>query len=282
MVVNLSIKYRGRLSGCNYDCAYCPFAKRVDDKTALQQDAAELGRFVDWADAQQGQLKILFTPWGEALIRKPYQEAMIRLSHMPHVARVSIQTNLSCALGWIQQLNTDTAALWCTYHPDEVPMDKFLGQCATLDAAGLSYSVGVVGFKSAFTHIEILRDRLPASTYLWVNAYKDEGKDYYSPEDIAFLTGIDRHFEINLAQYNSLGRACDGGFKSVSIDGKGDVRRCHFIPDILGNIYDGNLDAALQPRLCTRNICDCHIGYVSIPDLELDQVFGGWALGRIL
>lgn len=283
MGLNLSIKYRGLLSGCNYDCHYCPFAKRVDDRETLARDAADLSRFVNWIEGQaDGNFRILFTPWGEALIRKAYQSALCRLSQMPQVSRVSIQTNLSCGLGWVKDLDKDTASLWCSYHPEEVTADKFLSQCAKLETSGIAYCVGTVGTKDAFAAISELREKLPAHIYLWINAYKDEGPNYYSASDIKFLKTIDPKFGINLVNYPSLGRACNAGERTVSIDGKGDVRRCHFIPEIIGNIYDAPLESALRPRLCNREICDCHIGYSNIPDLDLDVIFGGWALGRMM
>lgn len=283
MGLNLSIKYRGILSGCNYDCHYCPFAKRVDDRATLARDAADLARFVDWIDVRQtGNFRILFTPWGEALIRKAYQSALCRLSYMPQVSRVCIQTNISCALGWIDNLDKETTSLWCTYHPQETTVDKFLSQCAKLDAGSISYCVGTVGTKDAFEAISELREKLPAHIYLWVNAYKDAGPNYYSAYDIEFIKAIDPKFEINLTSYPSLGRICNAGERAVAIDGKGDVRRCHFIPEVIGNIYDTGFENALRPRLCVRKVCDCHIGYSNIPDLNLDSVFGGWALGRMM
>ena len=283
MGLSLSIKYRGLLSGCNYDCHYCPFAKRIDDRKTLAQDAADLNRFVEWVEGRpKDNFKILFTPWGEALIRKPYQSALCRLSQMPQVSRVSIQTNLSCSLGWVNLLNKNTASLWCTYHPEEVSLEKFLSQCSKLDQAGISYCVGTVGTKDAFEAISNLRKKLPKHIYLWINAYKDEGPDYYTAPDIEFLKNIDPKFEVNLIDHSSLGRACHAGERAVAIDGKGDVRRCHFIPGVIGNIYDAPLEDALRPRLCDRKICECHIGYSNIPDLDLDATFDGWALGRML
>ena len=128
MGLELSILFRGVLSGCNYDCGYCPFAKRVDDKAVLKADARDLNRFVDWVGNRQADnLRILFTPWGEALIRKHYQNAMCDLSHMPQVKSVAIQTNLSSPLYWAKHLNPGSASLWCTYHPDQVSLKKFPG-----------------------------------------------------------------------------------------------------------------------------------------------------------
>jgi len=282
MGLDLSILYRGRLSGCNYDCHYCPFAKRVDDKATLTQDAADLARFVDWAETRADDaLRILFTPWGEALIRKPYQNALVSLSQMPQIKRASFQTNLSCALDWTDDLDKETASLWCTYHPGEVTAEKFLSQCAKLDARDIKYSVGMVGIKDAFSDIAALQKKLPAKTYLWINAFKDEGPNYYSEKDVAFLRDIDPHFEINLTNYESLNRPCRAGHESISVDGNGDIRRCHFIPEVIGNIYAQDITNVVSPKLCSRKICDCHIGYANIPDLNLDKNFTGWALGRI-
>jgi len=269
MGLKLSIKYRGVLSGCNYDCHYCPFAKRVDERETLARDASDLNRFVNWIESRpDGDFRILFTPWGEALIRKAYQSALGRLSHMPQVSRVSIQTNLSCRLGGGDEINKESASLWCTYHPQEVTADKFLSQCAKLDQAEMAYCVGTVGTKDAFTAISELRDKLPDHIYLWINAYKDEGDGYYTSSEIAFLKNIDPNFEINLTNHPSFGRVCDAGERVVSIDGKGDLRRCHFIPEVIGNIYDETFENALRQRPCSQKTCDCHIGYSSIPDLD--------------
>jgi MoaA/NifB/PqqE/SkfB family radical SAM enzyme len=36
------------LASCNYDCPYCPFAKRHDPPELLRADRAALARFTDW------------------------------------------------------------------------------------------------------------------------------------------------------------------------------------------------------------------------------------------
>ena len=282
MGLDISILYRGDLSGCNYDCGYCPFAKRVDDKAVLAKDAADLARFVEWIKAQpDGEFKILFTPWGEALIRKAYQRALCTLSHLPQVKRVTIQTNLSCKFGWIDGLNPDTASLWCTYHPTETMLEKFIAKCAILDAAKIPYCVGTVGIKETFSNIKALRAALPEHIYLWVNALKDKGDNYYTDTDIQTLTQIDKLFPVNLKDYPSMGKPCRAGATSISVDGDGNVRRCHFIPEIIGNLYDDNFKLAQTPTPCKRRICDCHIGYANMPELDLDDQFDGWALGRM-
>ncbi|GAA2645559.1 hypothetical protein GCM10009864_04710 [Streptomyces lunalinharesii] len=50
-----------------------------------------------WAAQQtDDRLSVLFTPWGEGLVRSWYRRALVELSRLPHVRRVAIQTNLGC------------------------------------------------------------------------------------------------------------------------------------------------------------------------------------------
>ena len=68
--MTLSVLYRGPLASCNYDCAYCPFAKHRSSEEELAADRAGLRRFVDWVTSGAAEaLEILFTPWGEVLVR---------------------------------------------------------------------------------------------------------------------------------------------------------------------------------------------------------------------
>lgn len=275
----LTILWRGSLTSCNYACPYCPFAKTHDDRAALARDRAALERFVGWALAAERPLEVLFTPWGEALIRKAYQDALARLSNAPHVRTVAIQTNLSCNLGWIAACNPRKAAFWATYHPGETRLEAFLGKIAALERKGARYSVGVVGLRQHFAEIEALRAALPPSAYLWVNAYKDE-PDYYGAEEVDRLRRIDPLFDLNLADWPSRGRACAGGETTIAVDAAGDARRCHFLADPIGNIYDPAFESALRPRACPADTCGCHIGYAHLKDLDLRGLFGEGFLER--
>jgi MoaA/NifB/PqqE/SkfB family radical SAM enzyme len=281
LALNLSILYRGHLASCNYGCGYCPFAKRHDTREALERDYAALSRFVDWIAARPAdRFKVLFTPWGEALIRRPYREAMTRLGRMAQVDRVAIQTNLSCNLEWVAECDLDRVAFWCTWHPGEVAREAFLDQCRVLHRIGARYSVGIVGLREHFDEIEAMRAALPASTYLWVNAYKRVA-DYYTPAEVDRLVAVDPLFELNLKVYPSRGRACRAGEEMITVDGDGNVRRCHFVRDVIGNIYDPAFEDVLRPRPCSGDACRCHIGYVHMRDLDLYTLFGDGVLERI-
>ena len=272
----LTVHYRGPLSSCNYGCGYCPFAKAWEEPAVLEADRRGLERFVTWCEAHGPGLSILFTPWGEALVRRWYREAMVRLSH--RVARVAAQTNLSMKLDWLEQANLDSLALWTTWHPGECSLERFLRQTARLDAMGVRYSVGVVGLREHFDAIRDLRARTSAP--LWVNAYKRE-PDYYSDDERAWLNEVDPRFDDN-REHPSLGRACRAGSTHFTVDGEGWVRRCHFVDEApLGNLYTGALDGMLKPRTCPNTVCRCHIGYVHLEHLRLYEVYGDGLMERI-
>lgn len=275
-----SILYRGPLSSCNYSCTYCPFAKTKNTKAELADDAARLMRFVDWVKTRQEQIGILFTPWGEGLIRKAYQQAMTTLSHLPQVRRVSIQTNLSGSLNWMQEVDKEAFALWTTFHPSQIALEDFVARCWQLEDMGIRYSVGFVALQEDLPYLQQLRQALPEHRYLWANAYK-RVNDYYSPEDIQYIEQIDPLFSYNNQYHPSLGKSCQAGHTAFTVDGVGDVRRCHFIGAVLGNIYQQDIKEVLKPRVCTNESCGCYIGYVHLDELDLYQTYQQGVLERI-
>ncbi|HEX2314698.1 MAG TPA: STM4011 family radical SAM protein [Thermomonospora sp.] len=274
----LTILYRGPLASCDYDCPYCPFAKRRDTPEQLRADRAALERFEGWVAKQTQPVSVLFTPWGEGLVRSWYRRALVRLSHLPHVERVAIQTNLSHRTAWTSEADLTSLALWATYHPGQVPYERFLAKSLDLTERGVRHSVGIVGLPEHLPVARRLRADLPASTYLWVNAA--EGRTY-TDEEAAGWSEIDPLFSYSRHPHRSRGLPCRTGDTVISVDGDGDVRRCHFVPERLGNLYDGTSRLALRPRPCPAATCDCHIGYVHLEPVGLYDVFAGGILERI-
>jgi MoaA/NifB/PqqE/SkfB family radical SAM enzyme len=281
--MTLKILYRGYLTDCNYTCNYCPFSKTKNTAEEQQQDNHALQAFVDWVEKNScadRPMEILLTPYGEAMVRPWYRQAFLQLSHLPYVKKIAVQTNLSWHTSWLTEANVERTAIWATYHPDYISTEKFLEKCAQLSALKVAHSVGVVGIKEHFEKIQQLRSQLPSNTYLWINAYKDV-PDYYSADEIEFVCSIDPHFLTNLKNYSSHNQACRTGYEVVSIEGNGDLYRCHFIKEKRGNIFKDDLNNMLWRSPCTRNICDCHIGYVHMEDLNLYQLYGDRVLERI-
>ncbi|MHB9026090.1 MAG: STM4011 family radical SAM protein [Armatimonadota bacterium] len=280
MGVSYTLLYRGPLSGCNYQCHYCPFAARTDTPALLQEDKQALRRFCDWVSSRQEELAVFFVPRGEALSHSWYQEAIVSLSHLPHIRKVAIQTNLSGDIAWVARCRDDRLGLWCSYHPSQADASTFQGQCSQLDTIGISFSVGMVGVHEHFAEISEMRAALPAHVYLWVNAYKHE-EPYYSEEDVRFLSAIDPLFTYNLSRYPSLGEACACGDTVCFIDGAGTIRRCPFTAKAIGNIFAGDFPTALHCQICSNAECHCYIGYVHMKRLGLGDVFGAGILERV-
>ncbi|OYE03972.1 STM4011 family radical SAM protein [Nostoc sp. 'Peltigera membranacea cyanobiont' 232] len=279
--MHLTILYRGSLISCNYGCEYCPFAKRQQTAAELAIDKQSLERFVNWISQHpQHQFSILFTPWGEALIHSWYQQALIKLTQLPNVNKAAIQTNLSCNLDWVEECNKDKLALWATFHSEWVSRDRFLQKCLNLDNKNIKFSVGVVGFPKFQAEIAALRQELPNHVYLWINAVKAELPNL-SPADREFFQSIDPLYELNTNHYPSFGYSCRAGKSAISVDGDGTMRRCHFIKEPIGNIYDSDWEAALVNQPCSNQSCHCHIGYVHLEYLKMNQVFGSGILERI-
>ncbi|MEO8698573.1 MAG: STM4011 family radical SAM protein [Kofleriaceae bacterium] len=278
--MKLDILYRGPLASCNYGCEYCPFAKRKDSREQLAVDRTQWRRFVAWVTAlpPADRIGVLVTPWGEALIRRWYQDGLAELSHLPQTTRCAAQTNLSGSLDWIAAANPARLALWCTYHPEWTTLEGFLAQTAKLADAGVQFSVGVVGQREYADAARALRAALPAETYLWINAVKALA---YDEAELAGWQAIDPLFRLNAERWPSLGKACGAGERAITVDGDGTMRRCHFIADPIGNLYEPAWRDALVPRACTNVDCHCHIGYVHLDYLELDKVFATGLLERV-
>ena len=230
--------------------------------------------------ARARKIGILITPWGEALIHRYYRRAMSALSQMKNVYRITIQTNLSGRFDEFENANRDTISLWATFHPSETTLAEFVSQCERLDAIGIRHSVGVVGLREHFEQIEQLRRALPVKTYIWINACK-RNPNYYQADEIDRLTKVDPYFPLNNRRYPSANFPCEAGETSFTVDALGDMRRCHFIDRVIGNIYSSDFESALESRLCTVPTCGCYIGYIHRPDLNLKAIYGAGLLDRI-
>ncbi len=278
--MTLRILYRGALDSCNYACGYCPFAKKPASRETLATDLTALERFVGHiATTCDRTYGILFTPWGEALAHRGYQRACAALSQVDHVERVAIQTNLSARAAWLRDARAERVGIWATCHPGQVKRETSVSRAMEYAAAGASLSVGIVGLPEHLEEARALRDELPAAIYVWVNAAKSS--HMLDDAQHQAFEAIDPLFDFNTHYHPSLGRACEAGQHVISVDGHGAARRCHFVPEPIGNLYDGTAYGALRPRLCPNTTCGCHIGYVHMPELGLGSVFGSGILERV-
>lgn len=272
MTSRLGVLYRGPLDSCNYACSYCPFAKRPARRAMLERDREALARFVAWATApSQWNLEILFTPWGEALVWPWYREAIVALSHAPSVRQVSIQTNGTAPMDFLARADLSRVSLWISWHPTEIDAAPFVAKIAALRGAGVRLSVGAVAVPDRMADIEAMRAALPDAVPMWLNACKPGVR--YDEAMLARGRAIDPAFDLDVRAHRPRGEPCLAGLDTVSVDGDGTVRRCHFVDDVLGNLYTDDLATMLRPRDCTRLRCDCWIGYSNLPKLGVRDAF---------
>ena len=59
------------------------------------------------------------------------------------------------------------------------------------------------------------------------------------------------------------------------------LRRCHFIDAPIANLYQLGFERKLQLTPCTNSRCNCYIGYVHMPHLGLDKIYGEGLVERI-
>ena len=91
-----------------------------------------------------------YSVW-RSMIHAYYQEAMAKLSRLPLVECVGIQSNFSfdveTFMARLQENNADITKLrlWGTFHPEMTSIEKFRVQCISLKDNGIQFSVGIVG-----------------------------------------------------------------------------------------------------------------------------------------
>jgi len=231
-----------------------------------------MDRFAAWIETQtEIRWDILFTPWGEALVRSWYRRAVARLTRLPHVDRVAVQTNLSCGLDWMKDCRTSRLALWATFHPTEIGCDTFCRKVVAVFEQGIGISAGVVAVPEHFEHIAALRRGLPPEVYMWINAQQPRSRPY-TDDEVGWLASIDPHFRSTLRREPSRNRFCRAGRESFTVDSSGDMRRCHFVADVIGNIFESEWHKALLPRRCPNRFCDCLLGKSQF-DAQSKQAF---------
>jgi MoaA/NifB/PqqE/SkfB family radical SAM enzyme len=277
--MSLLVLFRTRLEWCNYTCGYCPWnatARRVPAEE-FRADEGRLTRVVNRVAELPQPVEFFITPKAEYLVLPYWREAVGRLLALPQVRRVTVQTNLSFDLAsFLNAVDATRLALWTTYHPTEVPPDELEALHAKWDLLrrrGVPFSVGVVGTRANLPHLRRLRERLPRDVYLWVNPYQRE-PNYYGPADLAEIRAVDPYFDRNNQYFPSRGRPCDAGHRAVYLDDEGDLRRCFFVGDVIGNIFAGGWRTLDRAEPCPRATCHCYVGHMHIVELGFRGLYG--------
>ena len=284
--MSLLVLFRTRLEWCNYTCGYCPWnatAKRLP-VGAFREDETRLRHVLGRVAELSRPVEFFVTPKAEYLVLPYWRDAVGRLLALPQVTRVTVQTNLSFDVeAFLGAVDARKLALWTTYHPTEVPpaeIEALHDKWRLLRERGVPFSVGVVGTRENLPHLRALRRRLPADVYLWVNAYQRE-PDYYAPAESDEIRAIDPYFDLNNRYFPSRGRPCDAGHRAVYLDDEGDLRRCFFVGEVIGNLFRDGWRTTDGPEPCPRPTCHCYVGHMHIVELGFRDIYGENLAARI-
>ncbi len=277
--MSLLVLFRSRLEWCNYTCGYCPWNASVRKVPAeiFREDEARVRRVVDRVAQLPDRVEFFIAPKAEYLVLPYWREAVGRLLALPQVERVTMQTNLSFDLhAFLDSVDTGKLALWTTYHPTEVPpgeIEELHAKWRLLRERGVPFSVGIVGTRENLPHLHALRRRLDPDVYLWVNAYQRE-RNYYTPQELEEVRAVDPYFDLNNQDFPSRGRSCTAGQRAVYLDDEGDLRRCFFVGDVLGNLFRDGWRRLPAPLGCPKAGCHCYVGHMHVVELDFRAVYG--------
>jgi MoaA/NifB/PqqE/SkfB family radical SAM enzyme len=277
--MTLLVLFRSRLEWCNYACGYCPWNAEVRKVPAevFRADEARVRRVVARVAELPKAVEFFITPKAEYLVLPYWREAVGRLLALPQVRRVTVQTNLSFDLrDFLDEVDAAKLALWTTFHPTEVSaegVEDLHAKWRLLQERGIPFSVGIVGTRENLPHLLPLRRRLDRGVYLWVNAYQRE-RDYYTAGELDAIRAVDPYFDLNNQDFPSRGRPCTAGQRAVYLDDEGDLRRCFFVGDVLGNLFRDGWRRLEAPLACPRAGCHCYVGHMHTVDLDFRSVYG--------
>ena len=282
----LQVYYRGCLQFCNYACSYCPFCKKTKSENNIKRDKEQLMRFVDRMEQLSFSGAVQIIPYGEGMIHDYYWDALAKLSRLPGVDRVGIQSNFSFSVdGFVTRLQREQAklekiCLWGTFHPEQTTVSAFQSQCHRLQKAGIRFSVGVVGVPGQMETIQELRDAIPKESYMWINALEGAGRPYSQEEKEEFRK-IDPFFEQELRRLPADVEDCGGTY---FVRGDGRMYACPISQVVIGDFYQIQTMEELyemeKKRTCRSRFCHCHLAYNNRKK-ESNQMFGSYPAFRI-
>jgi len=287
------IIYRSRLEWCNFTCEYCYWHNKGDSIKLNKQEAADdkimLHKIIDRLQEKSDfEFEFFFTPAAEVIALPYYRQAMQKLIQLENCRVVTAQTNLSwnvkSFLEKIDQNLKHKIRFWATFHPtemDESKQEKWIEKVRHLKNEGIKFSVGAVGIKKNIPSIQKMKLVLDdLGIFFWVNAYK-RYEGYYNVEEIEALESVDPFFKRNNQFILHKNKPCSAGKSSFYLTDTGDIRRCNWVDDIIGNIYDDNFQPFTENNLCEAARCQCYVGHMMIPSEKYEEVYGDFRCSRI-
>src|SRR5262249_56388044 len=99
------------------------------------------------------------------------------------------------------------------------------------------------------------------------------GRNYYRPEERELIRGVDPLFDLNDQHFPSMGRPCTAGSHAVYLDDEGDLRRCFFVGDVIGNLFRDGWATLPPPTSCPVATCHCYVGHMHVLELDFPAIY---------
>ena len=267
---------------CNYDCSYCPSS--IHDNSSAHTDLEVLKNTVDKLMTLGKPIRLSFTG-GEPTVHPKFRELLQYCKHVG-ISWISVTTNgtlpaefyntlpieqlvfsVHFEYDWMRVVNTlrnvsATSKIQCIgqlmAHHDTIPFVKSVKY--VLDSDHIPNTVRRIrwteGDHDLFDDMRYNPDDL-----IWIKeqdaTVKENTVIFLKEEpDMPKLRHANDVIKLHLNKFK--GWTCNAGLESLMINWDGDVHRatCR-VGGSLGNIYEGNFVAPVEPITCNRNFCTC-------------------------
>lgn len=249
---------------CNIQCEYCCICDEIKNRSVI--NAINIDAVLDNLNNSGNTFKVEFTG-GEPFLIPNIVEAMKAIASHHFIA---FNSNL---------LSKKVPLILDSVHPDKVDfinasfhigelerknlVDKFMSHYYLLKSANFPICIVMVGYPKLKERILFYMEEFEKSgiDFLVLPFYgtcndKSYPESYTSDELSIFkieqnlFEGEKRHYRRN--------KFCNAGYNAITADYKGDVRSCHLLRKVLGNLYSG-FELKESLALCPSDFCSCPV-----------------------
>ena len=258
---------------CNYHCSYC-FAQKPLERSEFRRHSAQ-----EWEEAllsiyrTHGKCRLLLTG-GEPLL---YPDAVDLVIHLSRYHHVSVGTNLWVDKETLQRIalesNLQNLMISSSFHLEHSSIDSFTEKCLLLKEHGVPNWSSAVAYPEYLDEMPGIKSQfekkgLGIAFFPYVGLCNGRNfPDEYSEEELSILRHLDGWHTIadharqskKIELPRTKGILCYAGVRLISVDPKGDVRRCMPVDRVIGNLFAEDFSLPKAPLPCPLDVCNCEV-----------------------
>ena len=258
---------------CTYHCSYC-FAQKPLERSEFRKHSAR-----EWEEAllsiyrKHGKCRLILTG-GEPLFYPDAVDLVIRLSRYHHV---SVGTNLWVDKETLRRIAVESELqnlmISSSFHLEHTSIDSFVEKCLLLKERGVTNWSSAVAYPEYLDEMPRIKNHfeekgLGISFFPYIGLCNGRNfPDEYSEQELGILRRLDGWHAI--AEHSRRGKKielprtkgvlCYAGVKFVSVDPRGDVRRCMPVDRVIGNLFAEGFSLPEAPSPCPLDLCNCEV-----------------------